>query len=113
MTQTDAQLLIGRRVATIDLVLGGERGDYVPIFATSRERAVKAVWFRLPTGSIGRIASRGHGVNDEPEWDIAVEDDGAVTVSPSIQQRYVPAGPAFPETPPWHGFLEHGVWREA
>jgi hypothetical protein len=32
-------------------------------------------------------------------------EDGTITVSPSI---LVSGGPA----PPWHGFLERGVWRE-
>ena len=36
-------------------------------------------------------------------WTITDEDDGTITVDPSIWDNK-PEG--------WHGFLEHGVWRE-
>lgn len=38
-----------------------------------------------------------------PAHTITEHDDGAITVSPSIQCQCCG----------WHGFLEHGVWRQA
>ena len=46
-----------------------------------------------PRGEIGRIST--HTIT----W----HEDGTVTVSPSIAP-YEPGG--------WHGYLEHGIWRE-
>jgi hypothetical protein len=42
---------------------------------------------------------------DLTTWHITEHDDGTITVSPSIF-----VNPNRPES--WHGFLEHGVWRE-
>jgi len=46
-----------------------------------------------PDGRIGAIRNGSHTWVEDP--------DGAVTFSPSL---VMPSG--------WHGFLEHGVWRE-
>jgi hypothetical protein len=35
-----------------------------------------------------------------------VHEDGTLTVSPSILVR------PYHDSPGWHGYLEHGVWRE-
>jgi hypothetical protein len=48
-------------------------------------------WIRPPRGSMGSI-----------EEHIVVEhEDGTITVSPSILLPGI-----------WHGYLEHGIWRE-
>lgn len=53
------------------------------------------------------MAPGGHGGN-LANHDITEHDDGAITVSPSILIR----GGRSMEVEHWHGFLEHGVWRE-
>ena len=58
-----------------------------------------ALWFVAPDGLQGRLTA--------PPWDfIRVEDDGTITVSPSIWVN------KHADPPGWHGFLEHGVWRQ-
>ncbi len=52
--------------------------------------------FRLPNGILGTCSTKIHSVIDEP--------DGTITVSPSILTKHGPDQ--------WHGYLEHGVWRE-
>jgi len=67
---------------------------------------ITSLWFRLPTGTIGRIAARGHGKPGEDEWEITVNPDtGVVTVNPSIKQE------AVSDLPTWHGYLRRGVWE--
>lgn len=51
------------------------------------------VWLCLPSGQFGQVDSK---------WTITVEDDETITVSPSI----------FDSPDGWHGYLEHGVWRQ-
>jgi hypothetical protein len=52
---------------------------------------------------------------DVSTWKIVEHEDGTITVSPSM---FFGMG-GYPGYPPewvakhtWHGFLEHGVWRE-
>lgn len=66
-------------------------------------RTGDAMWAILPSGEHARIAEL---------WALVEEDDGTLTVGPvaagkghSIQST----GTA--EHPPWHGFLNHGVWE--
>lgn len=42
------------------------------------------------------------------EHDVVEHEDGTITVSPSILVEYYGE-----KLISWHGFLEHGVWREA
>lgn len=71
-----------------------EPGDYGR--ATYVEGDPEGLWCcRAPNGLGGNLAS--HTVEEH--------DDGMITVSPSIQITRPPDGA-------WHGFLEHGVWRE-
>lgn len=65
-----------------------EPGDY------SLTSKGDAVWICLPNGQHGRVDS---------QWTITVEDDDTITVNPSILNR---------GEHEWHGYLEHGVWRE-
>lgn len=96
----------GTRVPTIREVWEGNPGDYTPI---EKEGVVVALWFKLPTGSLGRIAATGHGEADENEWSIVIEPDGSVTVDPSIEQHANEKGK--PPIAYWHGHLKHGVWE--
>ena len=59
---------------------------------------VGGVWHaRAPRGHLGNLAN--HSVTEH--------EDGTITVSPSI---LITDGETRDQ---WHGFLEHGVWREA
>lgn len=95
----------GRRCEDVQAVWDGPPGGYCPTFDTEGE--VEALWFKLPSGSHGRIAAIGYGQNDEPEWTITVEADGSVTVDPSIHQLPIEGNHPVPE---WHGFLKSGEW---
>lgn len=53
-------------------------------------------WIRPPRCHLGRLE----------EHSITEHEDGSITVAPSILYE---AG--IPEKS-WHGYLEHGVWRE-
>lgn len=94
----------GRRVKSTDAI--EQPGDYCVIF--SDDGGIKSLWFALPNGSMwNRIAGEGYGVERthggaEPEWKIRIEDDGSVTVDPSIN---APGE--------WHGWLCRGEWSEA
>lgn len=57
------------------------------------------VWFaRPPHGSVGSL--RNHEITEH--------EDGTITVSPSILITTHDKN----EQTVWHGYLEHGVWRE-
>lgn len=103
----------GRRVEMGESIWSWELGDYCPVFHD--DGRVKALWFKLPSGSAGRILAigSGEGSDDDPEWTITIEDDETVTVAPSIEQQAIP-DERNPDAaiPYWHGYLEHGVWRE-
>lgn len=96
----------GTRVESVADVWDGEPGCY--FVKLTEEGEVSCLWFQLPTGSIGRIAAKGHGTGDEPEWDITVDDDGVPTVDPSIEQHKVPGV----NIEYWHGHFVGGVWRD-
>ena len=55
------------------------------------------LWIKDPRGHIGMCASHIHT--------ITINDDDTITVSPSIAPNDANPGG-------WHGYLEHGVWRE-
>lgn len=97
--------LQGDRVDSVDAVWNGEPGAYYPMI--DGDEQVVGLWVKLPTGSLGRLPNKGHGTGG-PEWTVIIEDDGTVTVDPSIEQHEVPGDPP---TPYWHGYLERGVWR--
>ena len=67
-------------------------------YALASEDA-QVVWLCSPVGKAGHVSA--------PTWGITVEQDGTVTVSPSIWWD------AHESPPGWHGFLERGIWREA
>lgn len=56
------------------------------------------VWLaRQPGGHLGNLSNH----------EVTEHEDGTITVSPSI---LISGGP---NSNPWHGYLERGVWREA
>lgn len=93
-------------------------------------------WFDHPrsAGDYGLMEVEGQGVrwfnrppNAEPgdpdhvlneDHVVVIEVDGTITVNASILNRVIaseavgPIGPISSRGPrPWHGWLEHGVWR--
>ena len=55
------------------------------------------LWIKDPRGHEGMCAAHIHKITEE--------NDGTVTVSPSIAPNDTDPGG-------WHGYLERGVWRE-
>lgn len=101
----DAPTLTGTLtgMAAGDTTQGNRRDDGTPVhelapgeyaFASAERTPATVLWICLPSGQFGHI--------DPARWTVTVEDDGTVTVSPSILDA--PDG--------WHGYLECGVWRE-
>lgn len=71
-----------------------EAGDY----ALHGSEGSAIVWLCSPAGDPGHVTNN--------RWTITVEEDGTVTVDPSIWWNST-------ETPPgWHGYLVRGEWRE-
>lgn len=104
--------LIGRRL-TVDpdgqtFDLPTEPGDYVGPVQTDRG---PAVYFLKPNArdtdahpyarSVQHIVSPPHTITEEP--------DGTLTISASIGDTTA-SRPDISDG--WHGYLEHGVWRE-
>lgn len=97
--------LHGRRVDTLEEL---ERpGDYCVCYQQRKDRStgIGCLWFVMPDGEWGRIAGKGFGQPQthtgvpEPEWEIAEDKNGIVTVKPSID---------YPGH--WHGHLQAGTW---
>lgn len=62
---------------------------------------LESVFFIKPNGSKGHISS--------PPHEFKIEEDGTLTVSPSISN--LKSGDKAGETDDgWHGFLKHGEW---
>lgn len=88
----------GRRVATPDDL--EQPGDYCgPV--TGWTGGLPAVFFLKPNGARGHITS--------PPHEFVEEDDGTLTVRPSISDTRV-GRPEFSDG--WHGYLERGNWRQ-
>jgi len=79
----------GYRAANFEALLNGPPGGYTPGVS---EREAGWWWIKDPTGYVGNLSPELHTVVEH--------EDGTITVSPSIL------------APHWHGFLEHGVWRQ-
>lgn len=93
----------GTRVGSLDEVMDGQSGSYFPMLDEGGN--VISLWAKLPTGSMARLPNKGHG-KDEAEWEITINEDGTVTVDPSIEQHEIPGN-----TPYWHGHLRNGIWE--
>lgn len=66
-------------------------GDYA--LASGGER----VWLCSPVGEPGSV---------DCQWKIVIENDGTITIDPSIWCNKDASPPG------WHGYLKHGVWQE-
>lgn len=95
--------MTGTRVDGISALLGddGIDGGYCPVTLDDRHPSeggpqLRRTWMvRTPNGHLGNLGNH----------DVTEHDDGTITVSPSIL-----VSDHTGEL--WHGFLEHGVWRE-
>ncbi len=70
-------------------------------------------WVRPPKEGCAGSMVTGLGAN--ADWQVTEYADGTITVSPSIGIPKVKKGKDFDEIISgwqYHGFLEHGVWRE-
>lgn len=86
-----------------------EPGDYM---YRQNENGHINVWVWTP-------GDPGHGCCNLSEWSPVIEADGTLTLSPSILAHETRLGPQNGHTPgepfvipEWHGYLEHGLWRE-
>lgn len=71
-------------------------GDGIPAPGTYFKLGYE--WHAMtPNGHMANLAA--HSIEEH--------DDGTITVSPSILVSRPPFQPCL-----WHGYLEHGVWRE-
>jgi len=55
-------------------------------------------------------------IADVSTWSVTEHEDGTITVSPSIfwgSSGYPNSPREWAAAHTWHGWLEHGVWREA
>ncbi len=70
---------------------------YIDKFSPGDYGKVDGVWHVCtPSGALGNLAN--HSVTEH--------EDGSITVSPSILVTY---GETKTQ---WHGYLDHGIWRE-
>lgn len=102
--------LQGKPVDSMDAVWDGEPGSY---YVIRKDGEITGLWFKLPTGGLGRIAAVGHHPDRDAdhEWTITADENGVVTVDPSILQHEMPNVAEHPENAGWHGHLRNGVWE--
>jgi hypothetical protein len=94
----------GRRVADIQAI---ERaGDYCVRYA--EDGRVFSVWFAMP-GFPYHFWNRINGPASqyEPRWEVTEDDEGRVTISPSILSWWKWKG----EDQRFHCFMRAGVWE--
>jgi hypothetical protein len=87
-----------------------EPGDYCgPVKGWTGD--LPAVMFLKPNArdDDAPVAARSVQHVCSPPHTFAEEDDGTLTISPSISDRKRSGNT---ESDGWHGYLEHGVWRE-
>jgi hypothetical protein len=98
--------VIGRRVKTnaagwIDQPL--EPGEYFKAANPVSDGSRAGSWYgKTPNGHVCNLG--GHSVIEH--------DDGTISVSPSIRVWIGGYSSGHPEQTLWHGYLEHGVWRQ-
>lgn len=83
-----------------------EPGDYV--VRRDGSGTIVVLWAILPNGQMGRLAAKGA---NEPgaHWKFTEDEHGHVSATPSIHD----IGRDIPLRQPWHGWLDHGTWRDA
>lgn len=84
----------GYRAKNLQDLLDGPPGGY--LIVTDHDTNKRTLWIKDPAGYIGCCGKH----------EVVEHDDGTVTVSPSILSTKSEHGHE------WHGYLEHGVWRE-
>ncbi len=90
--------MIGRRLPNCNWGEGPSYNELAPgDYVLVQRGEIRELHFRDPRGLIGRVSK--HTITEE--------GDGTITVSPSILTTQGAHGGT------WHGFLEHGVWRDA
>lgn len=85
-------------------------GDYCgPIFGYTGPKT--AVYFLKPNARDDDAPPRARSLQHVtiPPHSVTEEDDGTLTIAPSIGDT-VRGGAG--DSDGWHGFLEHGVWRQ-
>ena len=91
-------------------------GDYGVEFITREGEEVRDWFVRCPNGA-DTVLWVNEADRNGNRHVIEEHDDGTITVHGSIMGEFVRsekisgAGPI--SSPGWHGWLEHGVWREA
>lgn len=55
----------------------------------------------------------GHNAGGIPHHGVIEHEDGTITVTPSIVLEDYESNQRDSLRVAWHGFLEHGIWREA
>jgi hypothetical protein len=98
MTEPNPQpgdTLQGVRIQNHQKLYDAEPGAY--LLTHDRDDGTPNLWFKDPAGHVGRISGAKHTITEE--------DDGTITVSPSILATQADHGHD------WHGYLEHGTWR--
>jgi hypothetical protein len=73
---------------------------------------IPAVFFLKPNARDSGVPPRSRSVQHvcSPPHSFVEEPDGTLTVSPSISNLTAGGGPGSDDG--WHGYLEHGVWRQ-
>lgn len=68
-------------------------------------KASDGIWWchvPIPNSTTGKAAADAMGALSDHT--VIEHEDGTITVSPSILMDHGAGG--------WHGYLEHGIWRE-
>ena len=108
----------GRRLPVVDgkLTMPTEPGDYCgPVTGYTGDKP--AVFFLKPNARDAGVPAHARGVQHvvSPPHVLTEEDDGTLTISPSISdmRSSYPEQWSGPRSDGWHGFLERGIWRRA
>jgi hypothetical protein len=101
----------GRRLPVVDgkVTWPEEPGDYCgPVRGYTGDKL--SIFFLKPNARDEGVIPRARSVQHVacPPHTFEEHDDGTLTISPSIGDT---AG-ASTESDGWHGYLEHGVWRQ-
>lgn len=109
---TAGQTWPGRRVQSMSEIV--EPCDYFGPTTDYTGADVPAIFFLKPNARDVDAPSRARSIQHvcSPPHVFHENEDGSLTISPSIGQ-YVRDVPQTPDNSDgWHGYLEHGVWRQ-
>jgi len=107
---TAGDLTPGRRVNTIHDV--EQPGDYTGPITGYTGPGMFSCFFLKPNARDKDVPARARSVQhvNFPPHSYTLHQDGKITISPSIGDQTRDGGPESSDG--WHGFLEHGVWRQ-